>query len=130
HRHGPTEESSQDGAAAGENSGPTLPGQRFLRSHSGGHARGRTFALGDEKRTKSLARITGRRLHAAYQSPGGFGRAAVVEEPSTAPSGGARSGGEERAFDSAFVPPEGAAGEGPRHGGFSGLCPVGDAEAS
>lgn len=37
---------------------------------------------------------------------------------------------QERAFDLAFVPSEGATGQGPRPGGLFGLCPLGGAGTS
>src|SRR6202011_3924524 len=57
-------------------------------------------------------------------------RGTVVEIHATDRSRGVVSRAQERAFDPAVVPPEGAAGQGPRPGGLSGLCPLGDTEAS
>src|ERR1019366_8378040 len=111
-------------------SGPASPGKRSDRSHSAGHASGRPSGVGDESRTKGLARTAGRRVPAAHQCPGRLGRTAVVTVHATDRSGGVVPRVEERTLHPAVVPPEGAAGQGPRDGGFSGLCPLGDLEAS
>jgi hypothetical protein len=114
----------------GRDSGAAPAGERSVRSHSARHARRHTSGVEDERRPKGLAGLTGRRVHVAHQSAGGLGRADVVHVHATHRSGGIVSRAQERAFDSAFVPPEGAAGQGPRPGGLSGVCLVGDAEAS
>ena len=125
-----TEGSLQNGAATGTDSGAPPAGERSVRSHSARHARRRASGVGNEKRPGGLAGLAGRRLHAAYQSTGGFGRADVVHVHATDRSRGFVSRAQERAFHSAVVPSEGAAGEGPRLGGLSRLCLVGNAEAS
>jgi hypothetical protein len=64
------------------------------------------------------------------KSAGGFGGGVGAEIQATHRSRGVVSRAQERAFDQAFVSSEGAAGQGPRAGGLSGLCPLGDPEAS
>ena len=68
HRQRPTEGPQQDGAEAGTDSGAASASERSVRSHSAGYARRRTSGLGDERRSQGLARLAGRRLHAAHQS--------------------------------------------------------------
>jgi hypothetical protein len=63
------------------------------------------------------------------QSGGRYGRAGVVHVHATDRGRGVVSCAQERAYDSAFVSPEGAAGEGPCLGSLSRLCLVGDAKA-
>jgi len=105
-------------------------GERSVRSRSARHTRRRTSGMGNERRPKGLARLARRRVHAAHQSAGGFDRADVVHVHATDRSRGLVSRAQERAIDSAFVSSQGAAGQGPRPGGFSGVCLMGDTEAS
>jgi hypothetical protein len=126
----PTEGPLQNGAETGTDSGAAPASERSIRSQSARHADRGASGLGGEERPSSVAGLARRRLHAAYQSPRGFGRANVVHVYATHRSGGFVSRPQERAFDSAFVSSEGAAGEGSRPSGFSRVRLVGDAEAS
>ena len=76
---------------------------------------------------KKLARVARRRLPAAHQSAGGHGRRAVVEVHAVDRGRGVVPGAEERAFDSAVVSSTGAARQGARDGGVSGLRALGHA---
>ena len=86
--------------------------------------------LWEMKRQGSVAGLAGRRLHAAYQPAGGFGRADVVHVHAAHRSRGFVSCAQERALDSAVIPSERAAGQSPCPRGLSWVCLVGDTEAS
>jgi Transposase DDE domain len=87
HCQWPTEGSIQDGAQTGADSGTTSASKRPVRGHTARHVCRRASAVGNEKRPGGVARLAGRRLHAADQPASGFSGTDVVHVHATHRSG-------------------------------------------
>jgi len=128
-RDGPFEGSQQNGAAPGADSSQPSSGERSVRRRITRHTAGRSPSVEHQRRSPGLAATARRCLHVAHQPAGRHGRRTLVALHAVDRGRGIVSRAQERALHPTLISPTGVAGQGTCHGGISGLCALGHAQA-